>query len=325
MVRFRPRPHAAAVGGLVAALLLALAGCGGGGGSTATGGSEAIGSLHRSGTSPLQVVTAQGQTLALAPVTIGGTGPFPFIVDTGASRSVVDRRVADRLGLHGAGQSDQVSGVGCTSKAAEATVASWQVGGVALPKTTVNVLDMAADQGGQVSGLLGSDVLSRFGIIAIDYQAERLRLGSGAVELSAGAARTISVRVVEAQGAVLAVAPVRVQHHGPYSFVVDSGAAGSVIDRGLAKKLHLSVTSHGRAAGVACQTTTETVQIAQWQAGSVPLPATGLTSIDLPGSRKGKGLQGLLGSNTLSTFGSVALDYVHQRLLLADRTASRTG
>jgi predicted aspartyl protease len=299
-------------------------------GATASGatasGSTAIGSIDRSGTAPLQVVGGPHQTLAVAPVTILGTGPFVFLVDTGASRSVVDRGVASRLGLRTGGQSEQVSGVGCSTQAAEATLSAWQVGGVALPKATVSVLDMAngggsggGGSGGGLQGLLGSDVLSQFGVVTIDYQQQRLRLGAGAVDLSSGTATTVAVKVVTSHGAVLAVAPVRLQGGGPFAFIVDSGAAMSVVDTAVARRLGLQVQSGGQASGVSCQTDTGTVRISRWAVGNVALPGSTLTTVDLPGSRKGQGLQGLLGSDRLSTFGAVALDYTHQKLLLAQR------
>lgn len=53
-------------------------------------GPSGIGSVHRSGTAPLEVVRERGATLAVAPVSLDGKGPSPFLADTGASVSVVD-------------------------------------------------------------------------------------------------------------------------------------------------------------------------------------------------------------------------------------------
>src|SRR5678815_1729892 len=49
----------------------------------------------------------------VAPVSINNQGPFRFIVDTGANRSVVSRDLADRLGLvpEGSGEVHSVHGV----------------------------------------------------------------------------------------------------------------------------------------------------------------------------------------------------------------------
>src|SRR5438034_10516552 len=53
-----------------------------------------------------------GATMALVPVFIGDKGPFAFALDTGASRTSVDRRVAEEVGLPAVGGEVQVSGVG---------------------------------------------------------------------------------------------------------------------------------------------------------------------------------------------------------------------
>jgi predicted aspartyl protease len=295
-------------------ILLAITGC-----IPGRSGESAIGSLHRSGTAPLKVVSTTHATLALASVTVDGQGPFPFIVDTGASSSVVDSAVAGKIGLKPTGKTRQLNGVGCQTNAAQAKVSSWKVGDVALPAATVSVLPMLADtKGPEIGGLLGSDVLSEFGIAALDYRDQQLRLGPTAVGLPAGSATSVPVKVLHSHGAVLAVAPVFVQGHGPYPFVVDTGAAQSVLNRTAAQQLGLPVvSSQGQAAGVACLVHTSTVAITGWRVASVPLPGNRIVSVDLPEPRKGEGLQGLLGSGTLSTFGTIAIDYSHQRLLLA--------
>ena len=45
---------------------------------------------------PLRVVAGR---LLIVPVRIDGTGPYPFLLDTGATRSLVDEALADRLRL----------------------------------------------------------------------------------------------------------------------------------------------------------------------------------------------------------------------------------
>lgn len=293
-----------------------------------------MGSVHRSGSAPLRVLTRKGHTIAVANVTLNGHGPYPFIVDTGASTSVVDTAVARAVGLPTSGKSEEISGVGCSAKAKRATVTSWSVGSVELPKDTVSVLTLGGGGGSATSGnktsafggLLGSDVLSKFGEVALDYGKQRLRLGGAAVRLSTKGARAVNIKVLESKGAVLALAPVKVDGHGPYPFVVDTGAAGSVVDRSVAHDLSLPVLArHGTASGVACTVHTSTVQVHHWHVGHTSLPGTKLMSLSLPGPRHGQGIEGLLGSGTLSRFGTVAIDYAHERLLLAPRVTTPPG
>ncbi|MDQ6910945.1 MAG: retroviral-like aspartic protease family protein [Actinomycetota bacterium] len=121
------------------------------------------------------VHAADGETAALAPVVIHGH-VFPFLIDTGATRSVVDLALARRLRLGRVGAPIRVSGVGCTSTAHNVHLADWRIGTQPLP-TILATSTRIAGANGKAFGLLGSDVLSRFGAATIDYAHARLILG----------------------------------------------------------------------------------------------------------------------------------------------------
>ncbi|OII65487.1 hypothetical protein BJP40_16660 [Streptomyces sp. CC53] len=126
---------------------------------------------------PLRVVDQDGRTLAFVPVTIGGEGPYMFALDTGASASVVDDDVADEAGLRFTGEQRQVSGVLGTGRVPVAEVGEWQAGDVVLDPGEVTVIDLDPPRGGGgIRGLLGSDVLSEFGWITVDYDDGVLRV-----------------------------------------------------------------------------------------------------------------------------------------------------
>ena len=187
--------RAGALGTLVAVLLaLAGAGCGAGGHRTAsttvaavTPNGRQIGKLSTPGTpkgeqvAHLVVVASATEpraAMALLPVHIDAQGPFPFAVDTGASRSLISGRLARRLGLPLSGSEHTVYGITGGAKAVEVTIATWTAGSILLPATKIAALSASAEEprvrrsGQGVAGpvgLLGSDVLSRFGKIAVDY------------------------------------------------------------------------------------------------------------------------------------------------------------
>ncbi|KOV52045.1 hypothetical protein ADL00_38425 [Streptomyces sp. AS58] len=111
-----------------------------------------------------------GRTLAFVPVIIEGRGPFWFALDTGASTSVVDEDVADRVGLERTGERRSVSGILGTGEVPVARVDRWEVGDIRLDPGEVTVIDLGPPRGGGgIQGLLGSDVLSAFGSITVDY------------------------------------------------------------------------------------------------------------------------------------------------------------
>lgn len=137
-------------------------------------------------TVPLQVAHPGGSTLPLVEVTLHGQGPFLFALDTGAASSVVDTRLADRLGLVRSGTSRPVTGAVGAQDAPLARVESWRLGDVELNADEVVLIDLPGSQGGaNPQGLIGSDVLSGFGCIAVNYTGRQLELPATAGTLPA--------------------------------------------------------------------------------------------------------------------------------------------
>jgi hypothetical protein len=127
---------------------------------------------------PLKVLRgSNGAVLAFVPVEIEGQGPFAFTLDTGASNSLVDRDLVKKLGLPVVGQPSQVTGVGSTEKASQVHIGEWKLGEVPLPAWNVVSLELKIrEQGSDAVGLIGSDVLSAFDVVTVDYDNERLIL-----------------------------------------------------------------------------------------------------------------------------------------------------
>jgi predicted aspartyl protease len=128
-------------------------------------------------TVPLRVLEAPGATLALVPVTIAGQGPYLFALDTGASSTVLDTTIADELGLQRTGEQREVSGVIGQQRVELVHVEQWQLGDVDLGATDIALLDLPSPtRGDGLQGLLGSDVLSNFDYVVVDYDDRRLGL-----------------------------------------------------------------------------------------------------------------------------------------------------
>ncbi len=104
------------------------------------------------------------QTRMTVPVTIAGAGPFPFVVDTGAQRTVISRELAATLGL-APGRIVRVTGM--TGSDAIATVV--------IPSLKVSVIGSAPIEAPAISavylgarGLLGIDTLQAHAV-GIDF------------------------------------------------------------------------------------------------------------------------------------------------------------
>ena len=127
-------------------------------------------------TIPLKILKAKdGETLALARVVVHGR-TFPFLIDTGSSKTLVDVALARALRLKRVGKPITVTGVGCSETASKVRLSSWSIGGQALP-SIVATTSVIAGADGTAFGLLGSDVLSHFGAIGLDYAHGELTLG----------------------------------------------------------------------------------------------------------------------------------------------------
>lgn len=111
------------------------------------------------------------------PVTFDGHDPMMFVLDTGSSTSVLDRAVAQRLSLPPIGPAQHVAGVSCGTATQPVHVDSWRVGTVPLPAQNLDGIVLAIPG---LTGLLGSDVLYRFGTITADYAGGRLILNGTA-------------------------------------------------------------------------------------------------------------------------------------------------
>jgi hypothetical protein len=119
-----------------------------------------------------------GSTILMVPVFFGDAGPFQFILDTGASRTVIEPGLVDELGLSRGSDAAGTGIGGAEFNASTVEVEGWRVGEVELQPRTIVTTDLPSvpAQGPQFRGLLGSDVLAGFGVVEIDYDEQVLTL-----------------------------------------------------------------------------------------------------------------------------------------------------
>ena len=143
--------------------------------------------------------------------------------------------------------------------------------------------------------------------------------GGSAADKAAKGNTIVTLRVIKFKGQVLALVPVQINGHA-FTFALDTGAAGSLIDSQLAAKLHVKkVGSMGKVGGVAGVTKVLLIKVRSWSAGPVKLPATTIAMSNLPFGNAYVGIQGLLGSDMLSRFDVVTIDYGREQLRLHPR------
>jgi predicted aspartyl protease len=286
---------------------------------------------------PVTVSKVGTQVAVLANVCINGHGPFPFVIDTGASQSVVVSSLVSRLKLPAAGPPQAFEGVGCSGSAEPRQVDAWSVAGLVLSGQTVSGATLPGMGGaGQPDGLLGSDVLSRFGAARIDFDASTITVpgpegpaptlpktvtGPTSVPtplslLTGSTSGTVPLTVDSGPGLSEVIAPVHLAGHSAMPFAVDTGSSQSVVSQSVAHNLSLEgMTVLERQTTVCSTITVSLVHSGAWSVDTVPLVAGPIATANL-GPVGAAGFVGLLGSDQLVHFGWVVFDYRGARLVL---------
>ncbi|MGO8872068.1 MAG: hypothetical protein ACLQPH_11830, partial [Acidimicrobiales bacterium] len=128
---------------------------------------------------PLEVTVSANGTSVLAPISFGTSGPLPFDVATGASTSAVASTLVAQRGLVTTGQSVAIPSLGCPMSAPVVSSGTWSIGAVALTPRNIAGAVSTTLSPSNAEGLVGSDVLSAYGSIVLDYRSANLFLVAG--------------------------------------------------------------------------------------------------------------------------------------------------
>lgn len=104
-------------------------------------------------------------------VTVEGQGPFSFLVDTGAERTVISRELANRLKL------DQGSGLRLATISGSSDARSYQVASLEMANLRLNPFEAPALYGRHIgaAGLVGVDMLQNRRIL-INFVTEQMKV-----------------------------------------------------------------------------------------------------------------------------------------------------
>lgn len=153
--------------------VLAAAGCEG-----ALPGRVTVQADTTAGEVPLRVA-GRGGAVLLVGVQINGAGPYNLVLDTGATLTCIDERLARELALpRKTGAVGLGAGVGGSGRVALVQVDSIRVGSSTVTNLTACVLDLRhlRDLGaGGVNGLLGLNFLSTFHV-TLDFEQRLMTL-----------------------------------------------------------------------------------------------------------------------------------------------------
>ena len=154
--------------------------------------------------------------IILADVSVNGGDPVPFVVDSGATETVLTPPAARAAGVRARK---------LFARQEVGRVDSLRVGDAALEDLEVRIVDppqalpLRLDKGIDYRGFLGYTFLSRFAV-TIDYRRARMRL---APDPASGVAIDGSVPMTVRDGLVYVDA--KVDGKGPLQFLIDTGSA----------------------------------------------------------------------------------------------------
>lgn len=262
---------------------------------------------------PLRILTpSPAVSQIFAGVCLDGHGPYPFIVDTGSSRTIVDAALARRLGLVSAAAASGMRACGGTAR--DATV-RLSAGPFVFGQDRQVLITGLASPSAPLMGILGAEELSSLGIDRIDYQAQTLTVpapaagGAAPASLSAGTSH-----------------PIRLQPSGDFQLMsaaagdargqllLDTGAQGTTLTPAFARQARLARASPVTTrtyAGAGCTRPVTYYTARDWSIGGFPLVPQTVGSV--PDFLVA---DGSLGSGTLQRYSPVVIDYRHHELLL---------
>ncbi|MDW8200263.1 MAG: retropepsin-like aspartic protease [Cyanobacteriota bacterium SKYGB_h_bin112] len=185
---------------------------------------------------PLTVLP--GDDVFTVPVRIGNQ-TYPFLVDTGASSSIIDSQIARRLGLRGTQipsrlLSYMVVGNDCTNvKATVHPLPTLQVGNATVRGLRGMGLERK-DIPGRLGGVLGMDFLSGFDVM-INPRSRQLQLSPPT---------PLSKTGIPLQGKMgLMTVSVQINGRGPFTLALDTGATWMVLSPALARRLQINIAA----------------------------------------------------------------------------------
>lgn len=225
-----------------------------------------------------------------------GRKPLRFIVDTGAGRSVIDAKVAERLNLTERGTID-AKGSGGTEKARIFTDFEVWIGEerTPLPAIGLDLSSIAMMIGSPFEGILGYDFF-KGRIIEIDYAAKRLRIFARTGYAVPGGFAHVPVTLDGGRPFVRASAGLPGGRAVQGTFMFDTGAnqAASFTERFVKSHGIETRESSSRLAGVGGARAASQAQLAYVEVGGLRFAVNGALVSDGADRR-----DGLLGSGLL--------------------------
>lgn len=181
---------------------------------------------------PVAVPIAYTQGELIVKVRLNGGEPVDFLIDTGASESMVDRRIAAEHFLDKQGQVE-ISGASGTVTTNTSVIKKLELGNLQLEDVHALILDLSPQSrqiGRPIGGIIGANVLSQF-VVTLDFSRQSVTFTDpAAYQVPAG---STCVPFTQKPGLL-----VRASLNGrdEETFLLDTGAAFNHLPAAVARK-----------------------------------------------------------------------------------------
>lgn len=249
------------------------------------------------------------------PVRVSGSGPYRFLVDTGADRTAVSRELAHRLNMV-AGEQAELHSIAGVSTIATATIPSLQ-----LTRKEIRNINAPLLEGVNIGadGILGADAL-RSQRILFDFEAETLSIVPSAVSEVKIDPNSIVIRGSRRNGRLVITRATA--NDSPVVVVIDTGSQVTIGNRALRRALLRSHYMSGSHAVEIESVTGDKITgdytfIQELAIGGVTLKDLAIVFTDahtFSQLKLDKTPAILLGMNAMRAFKKVSIDFASQKL-----------
>lgn len=257
-------------------------------------------------------LVGKSNPLILVPVFADESGPHEFLLDSGATRSMLSQELASRLGIEQQSLDDAV-GAGGSRQLGFVTIKSLRVGPAAQDGLTLGIAQDLAAIGDalnvRVDGLIGFDFIKNFRM-TIDYQQQIIVFYSNVQNGGNHPPPCDAVGFELTPKEPLMLVATYVNNRGPFQFVVDTGAGKSVIAQDLIERIGIAIQDRKAGMGFGgnfelARATLDSVRLSDIVVCSLPV-ITG-PFLDAVSSSVGAKVDGVIGNDFLRKFPKVTI------------------
>jgi predicted aspartyl protease len=260
-------------------------------------------------------LVGKSNPLILVPAFADESGPHEFLLDSGATRSMLSQELASRLGIEQQSL-DDAFGAGGSRQLGFVAIKSLRVGPAAQEGLTLGIADDLAAIGDalnvRVDGLIGFDFINNFRM-TIDYRQQIIVFYSNLQNGGNHVPSSDAVRFELTPKEPLMLVATYINDRGPFQFVVDTAAGKSVIAQDLIERIGIAVQDRKAGMGFGgnfelARARLDSVRLSDIVVRSLPV-ITG-PFLDAISSSVGAKVDGVIGNDFLRKFPKVTISAI---------------